>query len=252
MSSATLLGTRIDAMSWEQAAGRILRWAQSGASRMVCLCNVHSLVSARHDPVLAAALALSDLNSPDGAPLAWLMRRRGWPEQQRLSGPDLMWRLLGEAARLQQPVFLLGGTATTLESLQTVLGSAFPSLQIAGSLSPPFRPLDDADNEQIIAAIHASGARIVLIGLGCPKQEKWMAAQRGRLSAVMLGVGAAFDYHAGVLPRAPLAWQRLGLEWLYRLAQEPVRLASRYLLTNTLFLLSLPRELWRRPPDGAG
>jgi N-acetylglucosaminyldiphosphoundecaprenol N-acetyl-beta-D-mannosaminyltransferase len=252
MSSATLLGTRIDAMSWEQAAGRILRWAQSGASRMVCLCNVHSLVSARHDPVLAAALALSDLNSPDGAPLAWLMRRRGWPEQQRLSGPDLMWRLLGEAARLQQPVFLLGGTATTLESLQTVLGSAFPSLQIAGSLSPPFRPLDDADNEQIIAAIHASGARIVLIGLGCPKQEKWMAAQRGRLSAVMLGVGAAFDYHAGVLPRAPLAWQRLGLEWLYRLAQEPLRLASRYLLTNTLFLLSLPRELWRRPPDGAG
>jgi N-acetylglucosaminyldiphosphoundecaprenol N-acetyl-beta-D-mannosaminyltransferase len=252
MSSATLLGTRIDAMSWEQAAGRILRWAQSGASRMVCLCNVHSLVSARHDPALAAALALSDLNSPDGAPLAWLMRRRGWPEQQRLSGPDLMWRLLGEAARLQQPVFLLGGTAPTLERLQTVLGSAFPALQIAGSLSPPFRPLDDADNEQIIAAIHASGARIVLIGLGCPKQEKWMAAQRGRLSAVMLGVGAAFDYHAGVLPRAPLAWQRLGLEWLYRLAQEPLRLASRYLLTNTLFLLSLPRELWRRPPDGAG
>lgn len=252
MSSATLLGTRIDAMSWEQAAGRILRWAQSGASRMVCLCNVHSLVSARHDPALAAALALSDLNSPDGAPLAWLMRRRGWPEQQRLSGPDLMWRLLGEAARLQQPVFLLGGTTTTLDRLQTVLRSAFPALQIGGSLSPPFRALDDADNEQIITAIHASGARIVLIGLGCPKQEKWMAAQRGRLSAVMLGVGAAFDYHAGVLPRAPLAWQRLGLEWLYRLAQEPVRLASRYLLTNTLFLLSLPRELWRRPPDGAG
>ncbi len=252
MSSTTLLGTRIDAMSWEQAAGRILRWAQSGASRMVCLCNVHSLVSARRDAELAAALSVSDMNSPDGAPLAWLMRRRGWPEQQRLSGPDLMWRLLYEASRLHMPVFLLGGTAATLEKLQHVLQTTLPQLRLAGSLSPPFRTLDADDNDRIAAAIHASGARIVLVGLGCPKQEKWMACQRGRIPAVMLGVGAAFDYHAGVLQRAPLAWQRLGLEWLYRLAQEPLRLVSRYLVTNTLFLLSLPRELWRRPPGGAG
>ncbi len=250
MTSSTLLGTRIDAISWEQAIGRILRWAQAGSSRMVCLCNVHSLVSARRDPALAAALALSDMNSPDGAPLAWLMRRQGWPEQQRLSGPDLMWRLLAEAERLQLPVFLLGGTAATLERLQANALAAFARLPLAGSLSPPFRALDDEDNDGIAAAVHDSGARIVLVGLGCPKQEKWMASQRGRIRAVMLGVGAAFDYHAGVLPRAPLAWQRLGLEWLYRLAQEPLRLASRYLLTNTLFLLSLPRELWRRPPGG--
>ena len=250
MTSTILLGTRIDAISWEQAAGRIVRWAQSGASRMVCLCNVHSVVSARRDPALAAALALSDLNSPDGAPLAWLMRRRGWPEQQRLSGPDLMWRLLAEAERLQLPVFFLGGTAATLERLEARALAAFPQLPLAGSLSPPFRALDDEDNERIAATVHDSGARIVLVGLGCPKQEKWMASQRGRLRAVMLGVGAAFDFHAGLVTRAPLAWQRLGLEWLYRLAQEPVRLASRYLLTNTLFLLSLPRELWRRPPGG--
>jgi len=251
MTSTILLGTRIDAISWEQAAGRIVRWAQSGASRMVCLCNVHSVVSARRDPALAAALALSDLNSPDGAPLAWLMRRRGWPEQQRLSGPDLMWRLLAEAERLQLPVFFLGGTAATLERLEARALAAFPQLPLAGNLSPPFRALDDEDNERIAATVHDSGARIVLVGLGCPKQEKWMASQRGRLRAVMLGVGAAFDFHAGLVTRAPLAWQRLGLEWLYRLAQEPVRLASRYLLTNTLFLLSLPRELWRRPPGGA-
>lgn len=252
MSSTILLGTRIDAMSWEQAVGRIIRWAQSGASRMVCLCNVHSLVSARSDPALAAALAVSDMNSPDGAPLAWLMQRRGWPEQQRLSGPDMMWRLLDEAARLQLPVFLLGGTASTLEKLHNVLQHAFPLLQIAGSLAPPFRAFNDEDNDRFLETVHASGARIVLVALGCPKQEKWMASQRGRMRAVMLGVGAAFDYHAGVLPRAPLGWQRLGLEWLYRLAQEPLRLASRYLFTNTLFLLSLPRELWRRPPGRAG
>ncbi len=246
MTSTTLLGTRIDAISWEQAVGRIVRWAQSGTSRMVCLCNVHSLISAQRDPSLAEALALSDMNSPDGAPLAWLMRRRGWPEQQRLSGPDLMWRLLHEAERLQLPVFLLGGTATTLERLQAAAHAAFAQLPLAGSLSPPFRPLADDDNERIAAAVHDSGARIVLVGLGCPQQEKWMASQRGKIRAVMLGVGAAFDYHAGTLPRAPLAWQRLGLEWLYRLSHEPARLMRRYLLTNSLFLLALPGEIWKR------
>ena len=245
--STKLLGTRIDALSWEQAVGRIVRWAQASASKMVCLCNVHSLVTASRDTELAAALGGSDMNSPDGAPLAWLMRRRGWPEQQRMSGPDLMWKLLAEAERLQLPVFLLGGAPATLDKLMLSLGSAFPALPIAGSLSPPFRELGDDENARIADTINASGARIVLVGLGCPKQEKWMAAQRGRINAVMLGVGAAFDYHAGTTLRAPIAWQRAGFEWLYRLAQEPARLARRYLVTNTLFLLALPRELWRRP-----
>ncbi len=246
LSHTPLLGTRIDAMSWEQAIGRIVRWAQAGASRMVCLCNVHSLVTARHDRALAQALAEADINSPDGAPLAWLMRRRGWPEQQRMSGPDMMWKVLQEAERLQLPVFLLGGTPDTLERLVLAMRHAFPSLPLAGTLSPPFRPLSADEDQAIADAVNAAGARILLVGLGCPKQEKWMASQRGRISAVMLGVGAAFDYHAGVVRRAPLAWQRAGFEWLYRLAQEPARLASRYLVTNALFLLALPRELWRR------
>lgn len=246
-SHTQLLGTRIDALSWEQVLGRIVRWAQAGASRRVCLCNVHSLVTARRDAELALALADADLNSPDGAPLAWLMRRRGWPEQQRMSGPDMMWKVLEEAQRLQLPVFLLGGTPQTLERLVATLQASFPALPLAGHLSPPFRTLTDDDNRAIAERVNASGARILLVGLGCPKQEKWMAAQRGRVQAVMLGVGAAFDYHAGVIARAPLAWQRAGFEWLYRLLQEPTRLASRYLLTNALFLLSLPRELWRRP-----
>lgn len=221
LRSTLLLGTRIDALSWEQAIGRILRWAQAGSSRTVCLCNVHSLVTAARDPALAEALASSDMNSPDGAPLAWLMRRRGWPEQQRLSGPDLMWTLLGEAERLQLTIFLLGSTPPTLDRLKQSLAAAFPRLQLAGSLSPPFRALDEDDNQGIADAIHASGARIVLVGLGCPKQEKWMAAQRGKIGAVMIGVGAAFDYHAGTTLRAPLAWQRAGLEWLF--LREPVQ-----------------------------
>lgn len=242
-----LLGTRIDALSWEQVLGRILRWAQSGSSRTVCLCNVHSLVSARRDAALAQALGQADLNAPDGAPLAWLMRRRGWPEQQRLSGPDMMWKVLQEAQRLQLPVYLFGGSPQTLERLQARLRSVFPALPVAGSLSPPFHSWSEDEAQAMLDDIRISGARIVLVGLGCPKQEKWMAAQRGKLPAVMLGVGAAFDYHAGMVARAPAGWQRAGFEWLYRLLQEPARLASRYLLTNTLFLLSLPRELWRRP-----
>ena len=249
-SSANVLGTRIDAVSWEQASARILRWAQTdGAttSRMVCACNVHMVVSARRDPELADALARADLCTPDGAPIAWLMRRQGWPEQQRISGPDLMWHLLRDAERLQVPVFLLGGAQLTLEKLRTKLRDEFPQLRLAGQCSPPFQQLSAEDERHINRLIETSGARLVLVGLGCPKQEKWMASQRGRLPAVMIGVGAAFDYHAGTLPRAPLRWQQTGLEWLYRLIKEPWRLFRRYLVTNTLFLLWLPGQLRKRP-----
>jgi N-acetylglucosaminyldiphosphoundecaprenol N-acetyl-beta-D-mannosaminyltransferase len=122
---------------------------------------------------------------------------------------------------------------------------AFPKLILAGRLSPPFRLQSFDEQQKIVANINRSGARIVLVGLGCPKQEIWMSAHRASIKAVMIGVGAAFDYHAGQLQRAPAAWQRLGLEWLHRLLQEPRRLMQRYLLTNTLFLLALPFELWR-------
>jgi N-acetylglucosaminyldiphosphoundecaprenol N-acetyl-beta-D-mannosaminyltransferase len=244
--SVALLGTPIDPLSWEQALGRILRWASARQSRMICLCNVHVVVSARHDEALAQALQLADMSTPDGAPVAWLMRKIGWPEQQRISGPDLMWRLIAEAVRLQLPVFLLGSTETTLARLTQRLQQVFPDLQIAGMLSPPFRQLSATEDAQMVEIINNSGARLLFVGLGCPKQEIWMAAQRDRVQAVMLGVGAAFDYHAGVLPRAPQNWQRLGLEWLYRLWREPTRLIKRYLVTNSLFLLALPGELWRR------
>lgn len=246
-SYVSLLGTRIDAVSWEQAVARIVRWAVAGEARIVCLCNVHSVISARHDPALRAAVDSADLATPDGAPLAWLMRKRGYAEQQRISGPDLMWRVLAEAERLQLPVFMLGSTAATLMQLKTTIQNAYPQLPLAGLLSPPFRALTLAEDEAIVKTINDSGAQLLMVGLGCPKQEIWMARHRERLHAVMLGVGAAFDYHAGTLKRAPPFWQQHGLEWLYRLAMEPTRLLKRYLVTNTLFLLSLPAELWRRP-----
>lgn len=243
----SLIGSRIHAVSWEQATARIVRWAALRESRLVFLCNVHTVISARRDPALRAAVDSADLATPDGAPLAWLMRKRGCAEQQRISGPDLMWRVLAEAERQQLSVFLLGSTESTLTQLKVRMQSAFPRLQLVGLLAPPFRDMTAKEDVEIVSAIQASGARLLLVGLGCPKQEIWMATHRLRLQAVMLGVGAAFDYHAGTLKRAPPFWQQHGLEWLYRLAMEPSRLLKRYLVTNTLFLLSLPSELWRRP-----
>lgn len=243
----SLLGTTINAVSWEQAVARIMRWAQARQPRIVCLCNVHSVITARQNAELRAAVDSADLKTPDGAPLAWLMRKRGYAEQQRISGPDLMWRVLAEAERLQLPVFLLGSTAATLAKLETAIQKAFPQLPLAGLQSPPFRALTVAEDEALIRTVNDSGAQLVMVGLGCPKQEIWMASHRKQLHAVMLGVGAAFDYHAGTLKRAPAFWQQHGLEWLYRLAMEPSRLLKRYLVSNTLFLLALPSELWRRP-----
>jgi N-acetylglucosaminyldiphosphoundecaprenol N-acetyl-beta-D-mannosaminyltransferase len=246
-NSVSILGSRIDAVSWEQAVARIVRWAMAREARIVCLCNVHSVISARRDRALRAAIDSADLATPDGAPLAWLMRKRGYAEQQRISGPDLMWQVLAEAERLQLPVFMLGSTAATLTQLEAAVQRAYPQLPLAGLLAPPFHALTAAENDAIIKTINDSGAQLLMVGLGCPKQEIWMASHRERLHAVMLGVGAAFDYHAGILKRAPPFWQQHGLEWLYRLAMEPSRLLKRYLVTNTLFLLALPAELWRRP-----
>ena len=244
--SAELFGISITALSWEQAASTIMQWTQEAQSRVVCACNVHSVISAKADPELKLALSTADMRTPDGAPLAWLMRKIGWPDQQRINGPDLMWKLLSAAERLMVPVFLLGSTELTLHELEKKLLIAFPRLPLVGLVSPPFRPMTTKEDDELIAQISASGARLLFVGLGCPKQEKWMATHRQRLSMVIVGVGAAFDYHAGTLARAPIRWQRAGLEWLYRLAMEPKRLGRRYLVTNTLFLLALPGQLWKR------
>jgi N-acetylglucosaminyldiphosphoundecaprenol N-acetyl-beta-D-mannosaminyltransferase len=140
-------------------------------------------------------------------------------------------------------VFFYGSTDATLARLRTSLAKQFPLLRIGGAYSPPFRPLSAAEDQAEVDMINRSGAHVVFVGLGCPKQEKWMAAHRGRLHAVMIGVGAAFDYHSGLIRRAPLWWQRNGLEWLYRLGSEPRRLMKRYLVTNTLFIIGVSRQL---------
>ncbi len=243
---AVVLSTFIDAVDWPQVLSILTEWSRSRESRYVCICNVHSVATAASDPEFAAAVAGSDLNTPDGAPVAWMLRKLGFPEQRRINGPDLMWKYCEHAETTGQSIFLYGGGDHTLRQLRAVLRETFPRVSIAGAISPPFRSLTPEEDEAVIDQINASGAGTVWVGLGCPKQEQWMAAHRGRIRATMVGVGAAFDYHAGALRRAPRWMQHAGLEWLHRLASEPRRLWRRYVTSNTVFLVLALWQLAKR------
>jgi len=242
-SRLRVLGVPISALSWDQALHNLLAWAIVRQSRYVCICNAHSVVTAASDARFRAALENADMATPDGAPVAWMLRRLGRAAQPRIDGPDLMWRCCAQMAEHGQSVYLYGSTPATLQQLVPRLQQAFPRLRIAGTRSPPFRPPTADEDADDVAAINASGAAVVWVSLGCPKQELWMASHAGRVQAVMVGVGAAFDFHAGMVPRAPQWMQRHGLEWLHRLASEPRRLWRRYLVTNTLFIWGAARQL---------
>jgi len=251
-TTGQVLGVPIDAIHWDQALDRIRQWGQELESRYVCITNVHSVVTAGQDAEFGRVVAEADMATPDGAPVAWMLRRLGFAEQKRINGPDLMWKYCAQAAGRDESIFLYGSSDETLATLQQRLREAFPSLKVAGAISPPFRSLSAEEDATDVARINASGAGTVWVSLGCPKQEKWMAAHRGRINAVMIGVGAAFDYHAGTIKRAPLWMQRYGLEWLHRLFSEPGRLWKRYLLTNTMFVLLALRQLLCRRKESTG
>lgn len=244
--TAAVLNVDIDALNWEAALGCLLGWGRRSESRYVCICNVHSVVTAGQDAKFERVLREADLATPDGAPVAWLMRRMGVAGQQRINGPDLMWRYceLSETQAEELPsIYLYGGSEEVLATLQHRLSVRFPKLQIAGAYSPPFRPLSAEEDAEVVKRINGSGAGVVWVSLGCPKQEFWMAEHRGRIQAVMVGVGAAFDYHAGTIKRAPVWMQNSGLEWFHRLLSEPRRLWKRYLITNSLFIFGAAKQI---------
>ncbi|WP_334107025.1 WecB/TagA/CpsF family glycosyltransferase [Methylobacillus sp.] len=238
-----ILDANIDVLAWDQAVSRISQWAQQHQSAYVCICNVHSVVSATQEPAFAAIINQADMATPDGAPVAWMMRRKGQIVQERINGPDLMWKYCAHAQATGESIFLFGGMQSTLDILQIKLKATFPALKVAGAYSPPFRPLSEEEDADIVQRINVSGAGTVWVSLGCPKQERWMTEHRGRINAVMIGVGAAFDYHAGTITRAPLWMQQRGLEWLHRLCSEPRRLWRRYFVTNTLFIVLAAKSL---------
>lgn len=241
-----VLGTHLHPLTWHGAIDVIGRWAHLRESRVVVACNVHSLVTARLQPAFRQALHGADMATADGAPVAWMMRLLGCRGQQRISGPDLMWRYFADAAPRGESIFLYGGDTLTLERLAARIEREFPTLRIAGTWSPPFRELSAEEDQAAVDAINRSGAQTIWVALGCPKQERWMVEHRERLQGVQIGVGAAFAFHAGLVRRAPGWMQRIGLEWFHRLLCEPRRLFSRYLVTNSLFVFWAAAQLLLR------
>lgn len=235
-NTVSVLSAQIDILSWGDALSRLHTWAAGQESRYVCICNVHSVVTANQDPAFQSVVNQADMATPDGMPVAWALRRKGFAGQQRINGPDLMWRYCQQAEASGQSVYFYGSTDSTLALLLDKLKVVFPKLIVGGDYSPPFRALTDDEDAAVVERINASGAGVVFVSLGCPKQEMWMAAHRGKIHAVMIGVGAAFDYHAGTIKRAPLWMQNAGLEWFYRLVSEPRRLWRRYLVTNSIYM----------------
>ena len=238
-----IVDSLIDHLSWSNSIDSIMEWSERRQSRTVCICNVHSVIAARSDVGLREAINESDLATPDGMPIAWLISKRQKAKQARINGLDLTMRLCEEAAQKRIPVAFYGSSQQTLQNLQGVLAQRFPSLNVAAAVSPPFRPLSNDEDAAMVKVLNDSGAGIVFIGLGCPKQELWMAAHRGQVRAVMIGIGAAFDFLAGTVKRPPLWMQNAGLEWLGRLIAEPRRLWRRYFVTNSIFILYILREL---------
>lgn len=243
MGCRHILGMRVDTISLQRAAELVLGWAKNARSRYVCLANVHMVMEAHDSVQFRDVVNGADLVTPDGMPLAWGLRLLGVPGQERVSGPELMLRVCEAAAAEGVPVGLYGASQGTLEALCDNLQKRFPQIRVTYCYSPPFRPLTPAEDEEITERINASGARILFVGLGCPKQERWMAVHRGRVRAVMLGVGAAFDFHAGRVRKAPVWVQNIGMEWLFRLCMEPRRLWRRYLKHNPRFVALFAAQL---------
>lgn len=233
----SLFGLYVSAVEYDQAVACITHAAIHGNPAVVSCHAVHAVVTLSSDSDLCKLANRFAMITPDGQPVRWAMNSlHGTKLKERVYGPELMWRVLRECEIKSLPIYLYGGSSETLEKLVSKVNASFPSLTIAGSQSPPYRELSADELKSVAHEINASGASIVFIGLGCPKQDKFAAQQANLIRGVQICVGAAFDFHADAKPMAPAWMQRSGMEWLFRLACEPRRLFKRYLTTNTVFV----------------
>lgn len=232
-----VLGISIGAVSLEKTSYLLREWAKDNVGRYVGVRDVASTVVMAEDPFLLAVARGAALNVPDGMPLVWLGKQRGL-EISRTCGPDLMEKMMMEAPKNGLKHFLYGGREGVVDILEEKFRARSTQVQIVGAYCPPFRPLTVEEEDDVISRIQSSGADLVWVGISSPKQDVWMASVVGRLSQTLLGVGAAFDFHAGTVRRAPKWMQRNGLEWSYRFLSEPKRLWRRY-------LVFAPRFVWR-------
>ncbi|MBB6017282.1 WecB/TagA/CpsF family glycosyltransferase [Deinococcus radiopugnans] len=236
LTSRSILGMRVDVTTYADATARIMAWTQAAQPRYVCASNVHMVMETNDSTEFRDVVNGADLVTSDGVPLVWALKALGVPQAERVYGPTLMLHVCEAAAREGVPIALYGGTSESLEEFVLFLHTNYPGIEIACLIAPPFRPPTPEEDALYTQQIIDSGARIVFVGIGCPKQERWMAAHTAQLDAVLLGMGAAFDFHSGRVKQAPAAMQRLGLEWLFRLIMEPRRLWKRYAKHNPRFV----------------
>ena len=252
MPWGNIVGTDLAVTDYEGAMDWMDEVIRRRERALVTAAAVHLVMVAREDPGTRYAVQRA-LAVPDGVPLVWALRALGHAGASRVYGPDLMANYCARSARTGTTMFLYGGRSDeALEELTQALLERFPGLRIVGGWSPPFRPLTDAERDEVAARINATGADVVWVGTGQPKQEKWMAEMRDGLDApILAGVGAAFDFHAGIVPQAPPWMQARGLEWAYRLAREPRRLWRRYARYNPRFVAAFARQYATHRARGA-
>ncbi|KAF3886890.1 MULTISPECIES: WecB/TagA/CpsF family glycosyltransferase [Nostocales] len=237
----------ITALRFNDQMQTILKWAKARESKTVCVANVHMLMEAYWNPDFGTVLQNADLVTPDGMPLVWMMKLLGARYQDRVAGMDILLAVCELAQKQNVSVFFVGSQTEILSRMRNRLETEFPSLKIAAMEPLPFRPMTPAEDEALVDKINSSGAGIVFVSLGCPKQENWMAQHKDRIKAVMIGLGGVFPVYAGLHKRAPRMVRDLGFEWLYRLLQEPHRLWNRYTTTIPPFVWLAFKQLLASP-----
>ncbi|HEX8735223.1 MAG TPA: WecB/TagA/CpsF family glycosyltransferase [Pyrinomonadaceae bacterium] len=233
----------------EAAIQRVAEMVKNGDGGYVCFSTVHMVMEAHDNPEYGARVNGADLIITDGMPLVWMQKWQGRPDAARVRANDLMILLCEYAAKNSLSVGFYGGKQQVIDAIKERAKKELPNLQIAYAFSPPFRPLTDEEDASVTAEINRAKPDILFMGLGCPKQENWMAAHKDKIKAVMLGVGASFDFYAGNVKESPEWLGKLGLEWLYRLTQEPKRLWKRYLILNPRFMWLATRQLLKTKKD---
>jgi len=237
LSKVNILGVAVDPINMDDAINRIENWVETKSSQYVCVTPVHSVMDCQGDESLRKIFNNAGMVTPDGMPVVWICNWFGHKNTNRVYGPDLMLAICDRSQQTGYRHFFYGGAEGVPQAMNQKLLNQFPEMQTAGMISPPFKTLSEAENTAIVDSINATQPDIIWVGLGSPKQERWMAANLHRLNAsVIIGVGAAFDFHAGRIRQAPRWMQRSGLEWFFRLAMEPRRLWKRYLVGNSRFV----------------
>ncbi|MBO5475022.1 MAG: WecB/TagA/CpsF family glycosyltransferase [Bacilli bacterium] len=242
MKEESILGVNIAVTNMQKTVNFIINNIDELSGKYICVSNVHTTVMSYENEEYKNVQNSAILRLPDGKPLSIVQKKRGFKEAERVTGPDLMQVLFEKSSDMELHHYFYGSTDNTLELLRNNLKNKYHDIKIAGMYSPPFRNLSKDEDEKIIEMINSSGADIVWVGLGAPKQEKWMYDHKDKIRALMIGVGAGFDYHAGNIKRAPKWMQKCSLEWLYRLLQDPKRLFKRYFKTNLKFIRLVSKE----------